>query len=246
MRLHPVSLLLGVALLIPAAGNLCAEDIPLGARGEIPLKTKRQHASYAIGMNIGRGFQSDGLVVDVDALLIGIKDALAGQDPQLTDEQMSVAMQALQREMQAKRGTAGANNKRQGEAFLVANAKKQGVRTLPSGLQLQILRRGNGPSPTLEDTVRTHYHGTLIDGTVFDSSVERGEPAVFPVNGVIEGWTEALQLMKVGDKWKLFIAPELAYEDAGRGRLIGPHATLVFEIELLGIEKDEPLGIENE
>ena len=238
MLLRHVGTLLGIALLIPASGGLWAEDIPLGAPGEIALKTKRQHASYAIGMNIGRGFRSDGLIVDVDALMIGIKDALAGQDPRLTDQQMSVAMQALQREIQAKRDTTGTDNKRRGQAFLAANAKEPGVKSLPSGLQYQVVRRGNGPSPTLKDTVRTHYHGTLIDGTVFDSSVERGDPAIFPVNGVIPGWTEALQLMKVGDKWKLFVPPELAYKARGAGRNIGPHSTLVFEIELLGIEKE--------
>ena len=138
--------------------------------------------------------------------------------------------------MAAKQRTAGGQNQRDGVAFLAANKAKQGVVALPSGLQYQVIKKGAGPTPKVTDTVRTHYHGTLINGTVFDSSVERGEPAEFPVGGVIRGWTEALQLMKVGDKWRLVIPPELAYGPRGAGGKIGPNAVLVFEIELLGIK----------
>ena len=237
---YPLSLLLGIALLTPSIGSGFAEELPSGAPAEVRLKTQRQHWSYAIGMEIGQQLRSDGIVADFDLLLMGLRDAMSGQKPRLTEEQINVAMQALQKEMQAKQKgrqlTEGTESKRQGQAFLVANAKNPGVKSLPSGLQYEVLQVGEGPSPTLEDTVRTHYHGTLVNGTVFDSSIKRGEPAVFPVNGVIAGWTEALQLMCVGDKWKLFIPPELAYKERGAGGVIGPHATLVFEIELLGIE----------
>ena len=146
-------------------------------------------------------------------------------------------MAAKQEQEMSKAQKQGEVNKQQGAAFLAANKSKPGVKTTASGLQYKVLKAGNGPTPKATDKVRTHYHGTLIDGTVFDSSVQRGEPAEFPVSGVIRGWTEALQLMKVGDKWQLFIPSELAYSARGAGGVIGPNSTLVFEIELLEILK---------
>jgi FKBP-type peptidyl-prolyl cis-trans isomerase len=174
--------------------------------------------------------------LDAKALAQGITDAFAGLEPKLTEEQVTAAMQAFQAAMEAKAAERNAKNKRDGEAYLVANKKKEGVVTLPSGLQYKVIKKGNGAKPKATDTVRTHYHGTLISGEVFDSSVERGEPATFAVGGVIRGWTEALQLMPVGSKWRLFVPAALAYGPQARGAAIGPNSTLIFEIELLAIE----------
>ena len=208
--------------------------------GEVQLKTNVDQASYAIGLNIGRSLKAELPEVNLETLLLGVRDMMAGAKPRLTDQQMQAAMQTFQRETMAKvqqqRQQSVRKNKAAGQAFLAENGKKAGVVTLPSGLQYTVLKKGNGPSPKLNDTVRTHYHGTLIDGTVFDSSVERGEPATFPVGGVIRGWTEALQLMKVGDKWRLFVPSELAYGPDGASAAIGPNSVLVFEVELLGID----------
>jgi FKBP-type peptidyl-prolyl cis-trans isomerase FklB len=221
---------LGLALLVATAS---AQDAP---PEKLALRTTTDQASYAIGLNIGRNIRSDGLQVNVVALLQGLKDALTNSPPLLSDEQCRAAMQQFQDIMAQQRKEAGSQNKNQGVAFLEANKKKQGVVTLPSGLQYQVIKAGTGATPKLTDTVRTHYHGTLIDGTVFDSSVQRGEPAEFPVGGVIRGWTEALQRMKVGDKWRLFIPSELAYGSRGAGGAIKPHSVLIFEIELLDIK----------
>lgn len=230
--------------LVLAAAYVWAQAPPAQPQPvEVPLKTNVDQASYAIGLNISRTLKAQGLELSLEALLLGIRDSFAGGKPRLTDQQMQAALQTFEREMSAKiqqqRQQSGEKNKVEGQAFLAQNAKKQGVVTLPSGLQYQVLQKGNGPSPKLNDTVRTHYHGTLIDGTVFDSSVERGQPATFPVGGVIRGWTEALQLMRVGDKWRLFLPSELAYGPDGAGEPggpIGPNAVLVFEVELLGID----------
>lgn len=204
------------------------------------LKTTAQQASYGIGLTIGKNLRSEGLEIDVPALAQGIKDALTSAEPRLSQAEISAALTAFQQAMQAqnldRRKLVGEKNKREGAAFLTANKAKEGVVALPSGLQYQILKEGTGPSPKASDTVRTHYHGTLIDGKVFDSSVERNEPVSFPVGGVIRGWTEALQLMKVGSKWRLFVPSELAYGPQGAGADIGPNAVLIFDVELLGIE----------
>jgi FKBP-type peptidyl-prolyl cis-trans isomerase FklB len=213
-----------------------ADEPKAGEAAAPALKTTREQGSYAIGLNIGRSFKRDGLPIDAAALAQGIKDALADAKPRLTDAQIEAALDALQKEADASKGQVGEKNKEAGKAFLDANKKKEGVVTLPSGLQYMVIKEGTGATPKATDTVRTHYHGTLIDGTVFDSSVERGQPISFPVGGVIRGWTEALQLMKVGSKWKLFIPGDLAYGPRGAGADIGPHATLIFEVELLDIE----------
>lgn len=200
------------------------------------LATTAEQGGYAIGLSIGRQLLGEGLDVDTDALAQGVKDALTKTDPRLTDQQLGAAMRALQQVAAAKRKALGEKNKAEGVAFLETNKKKRGVVTLESGLQYEVIKSGNGDSPKSTDRVRTHYHGTLLDGTVFDSSVERDEPITFAVGGVIRGWTEALQLMKVGDKWRLYVPAELAYSNRGSGPDIGPHATLIFEVELLGIE----------
>jgi FKBP-type peptidyl-prolyl cis-trans isomerase FklB len=197
-------------------------------------------ASYGIGQNIGRTLKADGVNVNIEYLVAGVRDALQGAQPRFTDEQLEVAIQEFSRAMEAQREqqnkVAAEKNQREGQAFLAANRGKPGVKTMPSGLQYQVIRPGNGQSPQATDTVRVHYHGQLLDGTVFDSSVQRNQPAVFPVNRVIPGWTEALQMMRVGDKWRLFIPSNLAYGAEGAGAAIGPHAVLIFDVELLGVQ----------
>ena len=204
------------------------------------LTTSKQKASYAIGMNWGTGLHRQAIDVDTAALLQGMKDALAGGKTLLTEDEARTALMQLQKEMQekqqAKAAAEGEANKKEGEAFLAANKSKEGVVTLPSGLQYKILTAGTGPKPTATDSVVCNYKGTLINGTEFDSSYKRGEPATFPVTGVIKGWTEALQLMPVGSKWELYIPADLAYGDnPPPGAEITPGATLVFEVELLSI-----------
>ena len=203
---------------------------------EIKLDTVKQQRSYAIGLNVGRNIKGDGLDLDVDVLIRGMRDALTGAKPGLTDDEINRVMVGIEQEMVRRAQEAAANNLKQGQEFLAANAKKEGVITLESGLQYKVLKAGNGPSPKVTDTVTTHYHGTLIDGTVFDSSVQRNKPATFPVGRVIPGWTEALQKMKVGDKWRLYIPSELAYGPRGAGDQIGPNAALIFDVELLRID----------
>ncbi len=206
----------------------------------IELKTLKQKVSYSIGLNIGRSITRDGLEIDADLLALGIKDIMAKREPRLTKEEVNEALTkfsaAMRDQATEKDKLAAGKNKKAGEAFLAANKKKEGVVATKSGLQYKILKQGKGPSPKPTDRVRTHYHGTLIDGTVFDSSVDRGQPSTFGVNQVIKGWIEALQLMKVGGKWRIFVPSELAYGTRGSGSKIGPDTVLVFEIELLAIE----------
>jgi FKBP-type peptidyl-prolyl cis-trans isomerase FklB len=214
------------------AGGVQAQDKP-------DLKDPKIRASYAIGTDIGNNFKRQGLEVDPKALAAGLTDALAGKSG-LTEaearETLNQFRTQMMEKMQTKQKTDSEKNIKEGETFLAANAKKEGVKVLPSGLQYKVLKSGNGKSPKATDTVKTHYHGTLIDGTVFDSSVERKEPATFAVNQVIPGWTEALQLMKEGDKWRLFVPAKLAYGERQMGPTITPNSTLIFEVELLSIE----------
>ena len=204
------------------------------------LTTQKDKISYALGMNVGTNLQRQSLDVDPAILLQGLKDGLAGSKPLLTEEEARTLLTQLQEDMRKKQAEKaqqmGAANKTEGEAFLAANKNKEGVVTLPSGLQYKILKTGTGPKPTASDSVVCNYRGTLINGTEFDSSYKRGQPATFPVNGVIKGWTEALQLMPVGSKWQLFVPASLAYGDRGAGADIGPNATLIFEVELLSIQ----------
>lgn len=226
-----------------------AQDNPkqavAGAPNAKPELTPKQKASYGIGMNIGRSIKQQGLDaedLDVNIVARGIFDALAGKEPALSQAELSAAFAEVQRMIQAKAQAAAAKNAEEGKQFLAANAKKPGIRTTKSGLQYEIIRSGNGATPTKADAVTTHYKGQLISGKVFDGSY-RGEaptpadqPISFPVGGVIAGWTEALQMMKVGDKWRLFIPSNLAYGERGAGADIGPGATLIFEIELIAIK----------
>jgi FKBP-type peptidyl-prolyl cis-trans isomerase len=207
----------------------------------LTLKTQKDKVSYAIGLNIGRSMHKDSVDVDPSIVLRGMKDGLAGTKPLLTDEDAKKAMTELQADLRKKQEekmlVQGESNKKAGETFLADNKTKEGVVALPSGLQYKILKEGTGPKPAATDTVVCNYKGTLLDNTEFDSSYKRGQPATFPVSGVIKGWTEALQLMPVGSKWQLFIPPDLAYgARGGPGGGIGPNATLVFEVELMSIQ----------
>lgn len=203
------------------------------------LKTPKDKASYALGVNIGTGLHHQEVPVDPAIVARGLRDAMTGGKMLMTDDEIKAALLQLRsdvtKQQEAKAHVAGDANRKSGEAFLAANKTKEGVTTLPDGLQYKILKEGNGPKPTASDTVTVNYRGTLIDGKEFDSSYKRGEPASFPVGGVIKGWTEALQLMPVGSKWELFIPPDLAYGDRGSGPDIGPAETLIFEVELISI-----------
>lgn len=225
------------AALAVAAGQAWGADAP-------QLKEFKDKVSYAIGLDIGTKLKAQSVEVNTATLLRGLDDGYSGAAPLMTDNDVRVTLMDLQKHLMAKQQERakiqGEKNKKEGEGFLAANAKKEGVKTLPSGLQYKVLKEGNGPVPKATDTVETNYRGTLIDGTEFDSSYKRGTPATFPVNAVIPAWTEALQLMKVGSKWQLFVPSNLAYGERGAGREIGPNATLVFEVELLGIKEAPP------
>ena len=219
------------------AGTATAAKTP----APLTLKTQNQKSSYAIGMNIGKNLKRDSVEVDPAVLVRGLKDALAGNKLLLTDEEAKAALTALQADVrkkeEAKIKVAALENKKTGEAFLAANKTKEGVVTLPSGLQYKIITQGTGPKPAADDTVLCHYRGSLVDNTEFDSSYKRGEPLKIPVGGVIKGWTEAIELMPVGSKWQLYIPSDLAYGERGApGSPIGPNSTLVFDVELIGIE----------
>ncbi|HTF99070.1 MAG TPA: FKBP-type peptidyl-prolyl cis-trans isomerase [Nitrospirota bacterium] len=219
---------------------LCAALAAAPAMGadKSELKTQKEKLSYALGMNIAGGFKANSIDVDVDILAQGLRDSLAGKKMLLTDQEARETIMVVQRELQAKMQekmkAEGEKNKKEGEAFLAANKKKEGVKTLPSGLQYRVITEGKGAMPKATDTVTVHYKGTLIDGTEFDSSYKRNEPASFPVTGVIKGWTEALQLMKTGSKWQLFIPANLAYGEQGRPG-IPPNSVLIFDVELIKV-----------
>ena len=206
------------------------------------FKSEKDKISYAIGMNVGRNLQRQSIEVDPAILMKGLQDTLAGKTV-MTEAEAQTALMQLQAEARKKQEEkmqqTGEANQKEGEAFLAANKSKPGVVTLPSGLQYKILKEGTGPKPVATDSVACNYRGTLINGTEFDSSYKRGEATTFPVNGVIKGWTEALQLMPVGSKWQLFISPDLADGPRGAGADIGPNATLIFEVELVSIQSKE-------
>lgn len=200
------------------------------------FSTLEQKVSYGIGRQLGDQLLAnpfDGM--DIASVSAGLKDAFEGAEFAVSREDLDVAFKEISGRIQAQRAEKAKEQSVVGEAFLADNAKKDGITVLESGLQYEVIAEGDGAKPSATSTVRTHYHGTLIDGTVFDSSVERNEPAEFPVNGVIAGWTEALQLMPVGSKWRLFIPHNLAYGERGAGASIAPYAALVFEVELLDI-----------
>lgn len=221
-------------------GMMLAASTALAA-GATELKTQKDKVSYAIGMDMANSLKKNAIEVDPDILGQAIKSVLAGQKTLLTDQEVKTTLAELQKTMQDKQQekmkVEGDKNKKEGEAFLAGNKNKEGVKTLPSGLQYKVLTEGNGNSPKETDTVTVQYRGTLINGTEFDSSYKRGQPATFPVNGVIKGWSEALQLMKEGAKWQLFIPADLAYGEAGTGGgPIGANAALIFEVELASIQ----------
>jgi FKBP-type peptidyl-prolyl cis-trans isomerase len=217
-----------------------------GGQNNSTLTTQKDKVSYAIGMNIGTNLHRQSVDVDPKVLLQGLEDSLSGGKTLLSEDEAKATLMQFQTEMrqkqQEKMQQAGATNKKEGDAFLAANKTKEGVVTLPSGLQYKILTAGTGPKPTTSDSVACNYRGTLIDGKEFDSSYKRGQPATFPVAGVIKGWTEALQLMPVGSKWQLFVPSDLAYAERGSGPDIGPNATLIFEVELLSIQSKDKAG----
>jgi FKBP-type peptidyl-prolyl cis-trans isomerase FklB len=215
----------------------------LAAKEAPELKSDKDKVSYGIGADIGKNFKRLGLDVNLDVLMKGLKDSNSGKKLALSEDELRTVMSNYQNELKQKQITAlktiGDSNKKTGDAFLAENAKKEGVVTLPSGLQYKVIKPGDGKKPTTEDTVECNYRGTLIDGTVFDSSLATGKPALFKVGGVIPGWQEALKLMPTGSKWQLFIPPQLAYGERGAGRDIGPNSTLIFEVELTGIQPSE-------
>jgi FKBP-type peptidyl-prolyl cis-trans isomerase len=206
----------------------------------LALKTEKDKFSYALGMNLGSGLHKQSVDVDPAIFLRGLKDGLAAGKTLLTEQEAQATLVQMQNDLrkkaQEKMQQAAVSNKQTGDAFLASNKAQEGVITLPSGLQYKILKEGAGPKPAATDSVVCNYRGTLLDGTEFDSSYKRGQPATFQVNGVIKGWTEALQLMPVGSKWQLVIPSDLAYGERGAGQQIGPNSTLIFEVELLSIQ----------
>jgi FKBP-type peptidyl-prolyl cis-trans isomerase FklB len=209
-----------------------------GAAGPVDAATYRQQVGYMLGQNIGRDLRENQIECDLESFMAGVSDAFRGAPPKWTEAQLQVCRQRFEQEMNQKmtnRMQQAANqNVKQEQAFLAENGRREGVQVTPSGLQYKVIRQGTGASPALTDTVRCHYRGTLLDGTEFDSSYG-GEPTEFPVNRVIAGWTEALQKMRVGDKWQLFVPAKLAYGAQPPGPPIQPNSMLIFEVELLGI-----------
>ncbi len=213
--------------------------VSLAPAADPSLKDQKDKVSYSIGLDIGTTLKRQLIDVNPDLVSKGMKDGLNGAKPLMTDEESKETMATFQKEMTAKQAAAkkatGEKNAAEGKKFLEENKGKEGVKTTASGLQYKVMKEGTGPSPKETDTVKVNYKGTTIDGTEFDSSYKRGQPAEFPVNRVIKGWTEALQLMKVGAKYQLYVPAELAYGERGAGSDIGPNAMLMFDVELLGI-----------
>jgi FKBP-type peptidyl-prolyl cis-trans isomerase FklB len=222
----------------PASGAQAAAKAPAADSNE--LKTEKDKTSYAIGMEMGKGVKTQGIDIDSDLLIRGFKDALADKPSLMSDDELRDVMTKLQAEVrqkqQAAQQAAAAENKAKGEAFLTENKKKDGVTTLPDGLQYKVITAGTGKKPAETDTVMCNYKGTFIDGTEFDGSEKTGKPAQFQVKGVIPGFREALQLMPVGSKWQVYIPSSLAYGERGAGNVIAPDSTLIFDIELVSIQ----------
>ena len=239
-----------VALIVSLTSAAGAQEaVPAAAPPQ--FKTLEERVSYIVGMQIGGQLKSDEMKVDLDLLVRGLKDAVSGAKPALTEEEIATTFREFQKQQVAAANeralkenpelkAAADKNSAEGAAFLAENGKKEGVVTLPSGLQYKVVKAGAGPTPKASDTVQTHYRGRLIDGTVFDSSYDRGQSAMFGVDQVIAGWTEALQKMKAGDKWELYIPGNLAYGLRGSPPAIGPNALLIFDIELISVEAALP------
>ena len=202
----------------------------------LDLDTDKKRFSYIVGLQIGQQFKNDKIELDEAAFIAAIKDMAEGKQPQLSQTEIQATLQRFQQQRAAEAQQAAETNRQEGEQFLASNSKKEGVKALPSGLQYKVIEAGTGASPKPTDTVEVHYRGTLINGTEFDSSYSRGQPASFPVNGVIQGWQEALPLMKEGAKWQIYVPSDLAYGSRGAGADIGPNSTLIFDIELLKIK----------
>ena len=252
MHIKPLLMTLLATAALVACGEKAVEEVEevVEEVTEPSLDTVDQRLSYIVGSNVAQQFNRDEILLDEKAFLQAIADINAGVESRLSQEQVQATVQEMQARMQAKQqeqqakqqaelAAAGEKNKAEGEAYLATNAQKEGVIVTDTGLQYKVLASGEGAQPKAEDTVSVHYRGTLIDGTEFDSSYSRGEPATFPVQGVIPGWVEALQLMKVGDKFELTIPSDLAYGPGGTGGDIGPNATLIFEVELLEVVSPE-------
>ena len=224
----------------PATGATTAKKSTTTANtAPVTLKTDKDKQSYAMGMNLGLGLHRQGLTLDPALVARGMKDAMAGGKTALTEEEARAALTKLrgdvQQKMDAKNKEESSANRKEGEVFLASNKSKEGVQSLPDGLEYKIIKAGDGPKPAATDSVTCNYRGTLINGKEFDSSYKRGQPATFPLGGVIKGWTEALQMMPVGSKWELYIPADLAYGDHPPGADIPPGSTLIFEVELLSI-----------
>ena len=226
--------------------TICAVGLLVGlvrAEDKTAFKDPKEKSSYSLGANWGNSLKKQEVEVDLDAMIKGLRDGLAGKSV-LTDQELRETLNALTQEIRAKmeekRKALGETNKREGEKFLAENKNKLGVITLPSGLQYKVLAEGSGESPKSNDVVTANYRGTLIDGTEFDSSAKNGQPLVRPANMLIKGWTEALQLMKPGAKWQLYIPSELAYGERGMGAQIAPNAALIFEMELVSFKPPAP------
>jgi FKBP-type peptidyl-prolyl cis-trans isomerase FklB len=212
----------------------------VGAEDQAVLKTQKDKTSYALGADLARNLKRQSVDIDPDIVMRGMKDALSGGKTLMSDDEIRETLTAIRQQVMANQAKEmkeiAEKNKKEGEAFLKANKKKDGVKTLPSGLQYKVITAGTGKSPKPTDTVTVNYRGTLIDGTEFDSSYKHGQPATFQVDKVIRGWQEALPLMKEGAKWQLFIPPDLAYGERGAGTVIGPNSTLIFEVELIAVK----------
>ena len=206
--------------------------------GEPAYKTQKERLSYAVGVQMGSSLKQQG-ITDLDPKVLGqaIADVLTGSPLKVSQQDMQAAIMAFNQELTNQRNAEASKKKAEGDKFRADNKKRKGVKELKNGIQYEVLKEGKGAKPKNTDTVTVHYHGTLTDGTVFDSSVKRGTPATFPLNGVIKGWQEVLPLMPTGSKWKVVIPPELAYGERGTGSAIGPNETLIFEIELIEIKK---------
>jgi len=217
--------------------TVCAEEKPP------QLKDLKDKFSYSIGLDIGFNFKKQKVELNPDAMLAGVKDALSGKQPLLNENEVKETLAAFTKQVEDRQKALGEQNVKNGEKFLAENKKKPGVKTTASGLQYKLIKEGNGPQPKETDTVAANYRGTLIDGTEFDSSYKRGQPATFPLSGVIKGWTEGLQLMKVGSKYQFFIPSNLAYADRAMSPEIGANSTLIFDVELVGIQPSPTPGV---